>query len=123
MNRLFRETLAALIALAAVPGAAGAQVYPERMAIAEKARTLVEAAHAYQRRTRDDNREEQTERTTKAVRLGAGGILALANISGHITISRAGGAATTIDPGKPARARTPNVANDTLKRVTVDIAT
>src|SRR5258708_20720577 len=121
MNRLFRETLAALIALAAVPGAAGAQVYPERMAIAEKARTLVEAAHAYQRRSRDDNREEQTERTTKVIRLGADGVLALGNISGDITISRAGGANTTIDAVKTARARTPEDAKDMLKRVTVDI--
>jgi hypothetical protein len=121
MNRLFRETLAALIALAAVPGAAGAQVYPERMAIAEKARTLVEAAHAYQRRTRDDNREEQTERTTKVVRLGADGVLALGNISGDITISRAGGADTTIDVVKTARARTSEEAKDMLKLVTVEI--
>jgi putative adhesin len=120
MKRLFTYTLAALIGLVDLPGAAGAQVYPERMAIAVKARTLVEG-NAYQRRSRDDNREEQTERTTKVIRLGADGVLALGNISGDITVSRAGGADTTIDVVKTARGRTPEDAKEMLKLVTVEI--
>jgi hypothetical protein len=120
MTRSFTYTLAALIALVALPGAAGAQVYPERMAIAVKARTLIEG-NAYQRRSRDDNREEQTERTTKVIRLGADGVLALGNISGDIAVSRAGGADTTIDVVKTARGRTPDDAKEMLKLVTVEI--
>jgi hypothetical protein len=119
MKRLLTYWLAALIVVTAVPRA-DAQVYPERLVTAVKARAL-EAASAYQRRARDDNREEQTERTSKVVRLGADGVLALGNISGDITISRAAGADTTIDVVKTARARTPEDAKQMLKLVTVEI--
>jgi hypothetical protein len=104
----------------AVPRPADAQVYPERLVAAVKARGL-EAARAYQRRAREDNREEQTEHTTKVIRLGADGVLALGNISGDITISRGGGADTTIDVVKTARARTPEDAKQMLKLVTIEI--
>ena len=49
--------------LPALPGTASAQVYPERI-VAMKARAAA-VTRAYQGRSRDDNREEQTERTTK----------------------------------------------------------
>ena len=83
-----------------------AQVYPERLAIALKARRAVAAARAYQRRSRDDNREEQTERTTKVIKLGADGMLALGNIAGDITVTRGGGSDATIEIVKTARGRT-----------------
>src|SRR5258706_8485620 len=120
MTRVFTSALA-LIALAVLPGAADAQVYPERLSIAVKARTIVEAARAYQRRSRDDNREEQTERTTKVLRLGTNGGLALGNISGDITVSRGGGADTTIEIVKTARGRTPEDAKELLALVPVEI--
>ncbi len=120
MKRLLTNWLAVLIVVTAVPRAADAQVYPERLVTAVKARGL-EAASTYQRRAREDNREEQTERITKVIRLGADGVLALGNISGDITIGRAGGADTTIDVVKTARARTPEDARQMLKLVTVEI--
>src|SRR5216683_1256840 len=83
MKRLLTNWLAVLIVVTAVPRAADAQVYPER--------------------------------------LGADGVLALGNISGDITIGRAGGADTTIDVVKTARARTPEDARQMLKLVTVEI--
>ena len=49
-------------------------------------------------------REEQTERQTKTVKIGADGELSLANISGDITVTRGGGSEATIDIVKTARA-------------------
>src|SRR5258708_35899845 len=106
MKRLLTSWLAVLIVVTAAPRQADAQVYPERLVTAVKARGL-EAARAYQRHSREDNREEQTEHTTKVVRLGPDGVLALGKISGDITISRAVGAETAIDVVKRARARAP----------------
>ena len=120
MKRLLTSWLAVLIVVTAAPRQADAQVYPERLVTAVKARGL-EAARAYQRHSREDNREEQTEHTTKVVRLGPDGVLALGNISGDITISRAVGADTTIDVVKTARARTPEDARQMLKLVTIEI--
>jgi hypothetical protein len=120
MNRLHKHALVALAAQLVLPAAARAQVYPERLAIAIKART-VEAAHAYQRRMRDDNnREEQTERTTKVFRLGTDAALALGNIAGDITVTRGSGAETTIEIVKTARGRTPEDAKELLQLVRVD---
>lgn len=121
MKRLFTYTLTALIALAAMPGAAVAQVYPERLSIAVRARSVIEAAHAYQRRSREDNREEQTERTTKVIRLGADGALALGNISGDIMVTRGAGTDATIEIVKTARGRTTGDARELLKLVPVEI--
>src|SRR5215208_4163894 len=121
MNRLLRQTLLALLALTAAPGLAAAQVYPERLSIAAKTRTLVETARAYQRRSRDDNREEQTERTTKVIRLGADGALALGNIAGDISVTRGGGSDATIEIVKTARGRTPEDAKEQLALVPVEV--
>ena len=118
---MFRYALTALLAVAAAPSAAHAQVYPERLSIAIKARTAVEAARAYQRRSRDDNREEQTERTTKVVKLGTDGALVLGNIAGDITVTRGGGTEATIEIVKTARGRTPEDAKEMLALVPVEI--
>jgi hypothetical protein len=120
MNRLLTQALIALLALTAAPGAAVAQVYPERMSIAVKARTVVEA-RAYQRRGRDDNREEQTERTTKVIKLGPDGALALVNIAGDITVTRGGGSDATVEIVKTARGRTVEDAKEALALVPVDV--
>jgi hypothetical protein len=121
MKRVFTSALMALLALAVLPGDAAAQVYPERLSIAVKARSVIEAARPYQRRTRDDDREEQTERSTKVLRLGPDGTLALGNISGDITVSRGGGNDATIEIVKTARGRTPEDAKELLTLVPVEI--
>ena len=74
---------------------------------------------AYQRR--DDNREEQTERSTKTVHLGTGGALDLGNIAGDITVVRGGGGDATIEIVKAARARTAADAKDQLPLVQIDV--
>ena len=119
MNRLLTYTLTALVALAAAPGAADAQVYPERLVIRAK---VAAAAAAYQRRTRDDdNREEQTERTTKVVHLGASGGLDLGNIAGDITVVRGSGTDATSDIVKTAHGRDVADAKALLQLVQVEV--
>jgi hypothetical protein len=121
MTRLLRYGVVALAGFLAAPAIARAQVYPERMAIAVKARSLVEAARSYQRRTSGDNREEQTERTTKVIRLGADGALALGNIAGDIVVTRNSGTDATIEIVKTARGRTPEDAKELLTLVPVEV--
>jgi hypothetical protein len=121
MRRLLAYVVAAVVTVPLLPGTANAQVYPERMAITLKARAIVEAARAYQRRSREDNREEQTERTTKVIRLGTDGILALGNIAGDITVTRGGGSDATIEIVKTARGRTVEDAKELLALVPVDV--
>lgn len=92
-----------LLAVAVPPPDAAAQVYPERLIVTRNARLV---AAAYQRGNRDDNREEQTERTTKTLRLGANGTLALGNIAGDIVVARGGGGDTTVEIVKTRAAAT-----------------
>lgn len=103
-----------IAATAAAPRAADAQVYPERLGAIARHR-----AEAYQRRGAD--REEQVERFTKTVKIGANGELDVANIAGNITVSRGGGGEATIDVVKTARARTADEARELLPLVQVDI--
>jgi DUF4097 and DUF4098 domain-containing protein YvlB len=121
MKRLLAYLVAVVTAVPLLAGTADAQVYPERMSIAVKARAIVEAARAYQRRSRDDNREEQTERSTKVVKLGADGALALGNIAGDITVTRGGGSDATIEIVKTARGRTVEDAKELLALVPVEV--
>lgn len=121
MTRVFVHSLAALLGLAIAAGQAQAQVYPERLSIAVKARSVVEAARAYQRRSRDDNREEQTERSTKVLKLGTAGALGLSNIAGDIMVTRGDGSDATIEIAKTARGRTVEEAKEFLKLVPVEI--
>ncbi|MEO6236414.1 MAG: DUF4097 family beta strand repeat-containing protein [Vicinamibacterales bacterium] len=121
MKRLVTSLAMALLALAAAPGSAGAQVYPERVSIAIKARMLVDNARAYQRRSREDDREEQTERTTKVIKVGAEGSLALGNIAGDITVTRVDGSEATVEIVKSARGRTVEDAKELLRLVPVEV--
>ena len=122
MKRFFTYTLLALLVRGAVPGTVAAQVYPERLAIKVKARTAIEAASAYQRRSRDDNnREEQTERITKVIKLGSSGALDLGNIAGDITVLRGNGADATIEIVKTARGRDVTDAKELLQLVQVEV--
>ncbi len=116
MSRLLTYIVAALVAVTAVPRTAGAQVYPERVRIAVK-----NALQQHQRRDREDNREQQTERFTKTVRLGSNGSLDVGNIAGDITVTRGGGNDASIEVIKTARARTIDEAKQQLQLVQVDI--
>jgi DUF4097 and DUF4098 domain-containing protein YvlB len=112
--------LAALLTLPLLPAPAAAQVYPERIVVKDKARLV---SSAYQRRNRDDqNRETQTERTTKTFRLGADGLLELGNIAGDITVTRGGGNETSVEIVKTARGRDVEDAREQLQAVTVDVS-
>ena len=119
MKRLFKYIVLALVAAPVLPHEARAQVYPERLIVKEKVRLI---AAAYQRRDRGDgNREEQTERTTKTLRLGPNGTLALGNIAGDIVVTRGGGADTVVEIVKTARGRDVNDARELLQLVPVDV--
>jgi hypothetical protein len=115
MNRLLTGSLVALLALPAAT--ADAQVYPDRIVV--KARAIAAGA-GYQRRGRDDNREEQTERTTKTFKLGASGSLVLGNIAGDITVTRGAGGDTTVEIVKTAHGRDVADARELLQLVTVE---
>jgi len=110
-------TAAAAAVLTTSARPAAAQVYPERITIAAKARAV--AASGYQRRA--DNREEQTDRQTRTLKLGANGVLALGNIAGDIVITRANGSETTVEIVKTARGRDVNDAREQLALVTVEV--
>ena len=118
MKHILIATLVLMIPGLAL-GRAEAQVYPERLVVEAKARAIA-AATAYQRRGRDDNREQQVERTTKTFRLGSAGSLSLGNIAGDITVTRASGPDTTVEIVKTAHGRDANDARDLLQIVTVD---
>ena len=115
MNRLL-ASLIPFVALVLAPATAGAQVYPERILVKSKHAT----AASYQRRGRDDNREQQTERTTKTFRLGASGTLTLGNIAGDITVTRGTGSETVVEIVKTAHGRDTADARELLQLVTVD---
>ena len=111
----------ALLALAGAPAEARAQAYPERLSLAVRVRAAVDSLGAYQRRSRGDDREEQVERTTKVLKLGPDGALALGNIAGDIVVTRASGGDATIEIVKTARGRTPEDAKEQLKLVPVEV--
>jgi DUF4097 and DUF4098 domain-containing protein YvlB len=117
MNRVLTGSLVALVALTAAR--ADAQVYPDRIEIKSKARAVTTIT-AYQRRDRDDSREQQIDRTTKTFRLGPSGSLSLGNIAGDITVTRASGSDTTVEIVKTARGRDAADVQELLQLVTVE---
>lgn len=116
MQRMLTASVVAALALGAVPAAA--QVYPERIEVKSKARTVTSVA--YQRRDRGDDRQEEVERTTKTFKLGPSGSLSLVNISGDITVVRGNGSEIAVEIVKTARARDAADARELLQLVTVD---
>ena len=116
MLKVARCGVLVAVVAAMVPWTADAQVYPERIAVKTHA-----AAVAYQRRAREDNREQQVERTTRTVKLGSDGSLDLGNISGDITVTRGGGGDATIEIVKTAHGRDASDAKRQLDLVTVDV--
>jgi DUF4097 and DUF4098 domain-containing protein YvlB len=66
-------------------------------------------------------REEQTERLTRTVKIGADGELDLSNISGDIVVTRGSGTEATLNIVKSARARTAEDAKRILPLVEIVI--
>ena len=118
MKRLLTYSALVMVAGAAAAGTAAAQVYPERLLARDKARVI---AAAYQRRD-TSRREEQVERTTRTLKLGANGVLGLGNIAGDIVVTRGSGADTTVDIVKTARGRDVNDAREQLQLVQVEVS-
>jgi hypothetical protein len=116
LNSVLILTLGALLGAAAT---ASAQVYPERIRsvtreVIEKARVTV-----YQR---NQQREEQTDRSTRTLKIGATGELYLGNISGDVTIARGGDGEATVEIVKVARGRTADEARQAMQLVQIDVA-
>lgn len=103
-----------LFASLAAPAAAQTRIEPTR------ARTIVREAlaltPAYQRGT-----QQETETTTRTVKLGSKGELSLSNVAGDIVVTRGSGNEATIQIVKRARAATAEEAREALKRVAVEI--
>ena len=118
MKRLVALSVAAA-ALLTSPSGAAAQVYPERIIPRDKVRAVV-TAYQQRRDNRDNNREEQVERTTRTLKLGANGMLALGNIAGDIVVTR-GGTDATVEIVKTARGRDVNDAREMLQLVQVEV--
>jgi len=118
MQRLI--TTVALAVLTALAAPAQAQVYPERIRSAYRDRSDDGKPRAgwYQRNA---DREEQTERITKTVRIGANGEIDLRNIAGDIAVSRGNASDAVIEAVKHARGRTADDAREALQLVQVDI--
>jgi DUF4097 and DUF4098 domain-containing protein YvlB len=100
----------------AAPPCAEAQGLPDRISAALRNRVETIRTVRYQQ-----GREEQTDRQTKTVRIGADGELTLGNIAGDIVVTRANGSDATIEIVKTARARTADDAREMLNLVTVNV--
>jgi hypothetical protein len=103
------------IAVLALPGTAWTQPPADRTVVRERAVSTSRVV-MYQR-----GGNTQTETVTRTVSIGATGELDLSNIAGHITVSRGGGNAATIEVVKTARAASDAEAREMLKLVTVEI--
>lgn len=115
-----QKTVLSLLTIAAI----AAPSAPAAAQTMERVRTIVhtEIARAragLYRQGRD--REEQTERLTKVVKIGATGELAVGNIAGDIIVTRGNGSEASIDIVKTARGRTVDDARDMLRLVTIDV--
>ncbi|MEO8075059.1 MAG: DUF4097 family beta strand repeat-containing protein [Acidobacteriota bacterium] len=111
-------TLIALIALATPAAPARAQAFPEGIgSIVRDTLENVRGVARYQQ-----GREEQTDRQTKTVRIGANGELSLGNVAGDIVVTRANGNEVTVEIVKTARARTAGEAREMLGLVEVTVS-
>jgi hypothetical protein len=115
-RRLTSVVVTTLTALTAAAWPAAAQVYPERIPSAFRSQ------QRDRERTRSDQRrEEQTERTTRTLRIGANGEIDVNNISGEIVLTRGSGQDATLEIVKTARAQSADDAKAMLGLVRVDI--
>jgi DUF4097 and DUF4098 domain-containing protein YvlB len=108
-----------LIVLAAVLSvAAPAAAQPSRERLRGSVRDVVET---FRTTSYQQGREEQTDRQTRTLKLGANGELSLQNIAGDITVTKGNGSDTTIEIVKTAHARTADEAKAQLGVVNVSI--
>lgn len=70
---------------------------------------------------RERNREEQSEKISRTLKIGAGGELDLANLSGDIIVKRGSGGAIQLEVVKIAHGRSAADAREMLALVSVDI--
>jgi hypothetical protein len=105
----------ALAALAAGTAPAAAQPQPGRVHfVRERAAAARPVLYA-------QRREEQTDRQTKTLKVGAQGELALANVAGDIVVTRSGGNEATVEIVKTARGGTAAEAREVLGLVDVTV--
>jgi hypothetical protein len=112
---LMRATVTILL-FASLAAPAAAQTRVDTTRVRTVIREAVRHAPAYQR-----GAQEETETTTRTVKLGAKGELNLFNLSGDIVVTRGSGNEATIQIVKRARAATAEAAREALKRVTVEV--
>ena len=110
----------ALPAAAQTPAAAKARARAEAAAHAERIERRVITTQ--QRERRQDQRVEQVETFSRAVKVGAQGELDLQNMSGSVTVTRGAGNELKIDAVKKARAATEEAAREMLQLVTIDVS-
>jgi DUF4097 and DUF4098 domain-containing protein YvlB len=111
-----QQTLIAAVVLATLAAPAQAQTVPEQVRTAIRGSVVTLRTVRYQQ-----GRQEQTDRQSKTVRIGASGELTLENIAGDIVVTRGGGNDATIEIVKTARARTVEEAREMLGLVTVTV--
>lgn len=121
MRTSFRLGLAvALTGLFAAPAAAQ-QEFDARAPAAAVASHVRHAVDRRDRDQRDRDRNEQVERITKTVKIGAAGQVDLSNISGDIVVTAGGGDEVKIDVVKRGRGPTGADAKRQLELLTIDI--
>lgn len=111
------KTAIALIVLAMLAAPVEAQTTRDevRSVVRRSVETLRTAS--YQR-----GLQEQTDRQTRTLKIGADGELTLSNVAGDIVVTRAGGDEASIEIVKTARARTDEEARELLGLVTVSVS-
>jgi len=114
----FRSLVFILGVFAALP--ASGQVYPERIPSLVRVRAGQQGDRQRQNRGQND-RDAQTERTTRTVRVGANGELDVANIAGDVTISRGSGPDAIIEIVKTAHGQSVEDARTMLGMVQVEV--
>jgi DUF4097 and DUF4098 domain-containing protein YvlB len=115
-------TLLTLTALAAAAAPASAQPLPEQIrAVVRDGVNRARDARTVTKGSYQQGREEQTDRQTRTLRLGADGELSVSNIAGDIVVTRAGGNEASVEIVKTARARTSEEARELLGLVQVAV--
>lgn len=117
------HTALTVLALAALPLAIPARAESSQ----DPVRHIAGTVHRVESRTvvraqRGGEREEQSERITRTLKIGSSGELDLANIAGDIVVTRGGGSEATLEIVKTSRARTAEEARRMLGLVQVDVA-
>ena len=117
-----RQTLLTLLTLTALAAPASAQPLPEQIrSVIRDGVERARDARVVRKGSYQQGREEQTDRQTRTLRLGADGELSVSNISGDIVVTRAGSNEASIEIVKTARARTSEEAREVLGLVQVAI--